>query len=75
MLQTDPLKPNDTSTEPHIITHAPDALRGFAIFYSRPNEREEDIMRTIWSADMWQDYENASHEERKYLKKKYGEPL
>ncbi len=75
MLQTDPLKPSDTQNEPHEITHAPDALRGFAIFYSRPNEPKENVMRAVWSADMWQDYENACDEERKYLKKKYGEPL
>ena len=75
MLQIDIARPSDTATEPHEITHAPDALRGFAIFYSRPNERREDIMRAVWTADMWQDYENADEAERKYLKSKYGEPL
>ncbi len=75
MLQIDTARPSDTATEPHDITHAPDALRGFAIFYSRPNEQKEDIMRAVWTSDMWQDYENADDEERKYLKKKYGEPL
>ena len=75
MLQTDPLKPSDTATEPHAITHAPDALRGFAIYYSRPNEQKDDVVRAVWTSDMWQDYENAGEQERKYLKKKYGEPL
>lgn len=75
MLQIDKTKPTDTQNEPHEITHAPDALRGFAIFYSRPNEKKSDALRAVWSADMWQDYENADEQERKYLKKKYGEPL
>jgi hypothetical protein len=75
MLQIDPQRPTDTANEPHEITHAPDALRGFAIFYSRPNEKERTVVRTHWSQDMWQDYEMASEEERIYLKRKYGEPL
>ena len=75
MLQIDAQRPTDTSNEPHEITHAPDALRGFAIFYSRPNEPEKSLTRTLWSSDMWQDYYAASEEEKIYLKKKYGEPL
>ena len=75
MLQIDPARPTDTATEPHNITHAPDALRGFAIYYSRPNEEKENILRAVWTSDMWQDYENADEEEKKYLKKKYGEPI
>ena len=75
MLQIDTQRPTDTSNEPHEITHAPDALRGFAIFYARPNEPEKALTRTLWSSDMWQDYYAASEEEKIYLKKKYGEPL
>ncbi|MBP5210205.1 MAG: hypothetical protein J6125_05010, partial [Clostridia bacterium] len=35
-LLCDEKKPGDVSTEPHEITHAPDALRGFAVYYARP---------------------------------------
>lgn len=74
MLQIDPDKPSDTKNEPHEITHAPDALRGFAIYYTKPNDRKNGT-RSRWSDDMWQDYNSASKSEREYLIKKYGEPL
>ena len=74
-LTIDKLKPSDCSTEPHEITHAPDALRGFAIFYTRPADRVENNKRTKWSYDMWEDYNAADENEKKYLKLKYGEPI
>ena len=74
-LTVDKLRPSDCDTEPHEITHAPDALRGFAIFYARPKNEESANSRAVWSRDMWEDYENAAEEEKKYLKRKYGEPL
>lgn len=74
-LTVDKLRPTDCSTEPHEITHAPDALRGFAVFYARPAECEERGKRRAWSADMWEDYFSANEEGKKYLKQKYGEPL
>lgn len=74
-LQVDRLRPSDCANEPHSITHAPDALRGFAIYYARPRTEEPTARRTVWSADMWEDYGAASEEERKYLKNKYGEPI
>ncbi|MBQ9070989.1 MAG: phage terminase large subunit [Clostridia bacterium] len=74
-LTVDKLRPSDCSTEPHEITHAPDALRGFAIFYARPREEEKAVVRTRWSRDMWEDYYAADEKDKKYLKLKYGEPL
>ncbi len=74
-LLTDRIRPTDCSTEPHEITHAPDALRGFAIFYTNPNEEKATAVRRVWSADMWEDFALAGEEERSYLKKKYGEPM
>lgn len=74
-LQVDRIRTSDCSTEPHNITHAPDALRGFAIFYARPAATVGEVRRARWSSDMWEDYDGASEEEKKYLKQKYGEPL
>lgn len=71
-LRVDKNRPTDCSTEPHDITHAPDALRGFAIFYARP--AEPDRPKAYWSADMYEDYIRADGEGKKYLIKKYGEP-
>ena len=74
-LLIDKIKTSDCSTEPHEITHAPDALRGFAIYYARPEKEKSSSVRTVWSQDMWEDYFSADEEEKKYLKRKYGEPL
>ena len=73
-LTVDKLRPSDCSTEPHEITHAPDALRGFAIYYARPAKVSTPLPRRPWTADMWEDYHAAGEEERNYLKRKYGEP-
>ena len=74
-LTRDKIRPTDCATEPHEITHAPDALRGFAIFYIRPNAVEHTMPRTRWTQDMWEDYISAGPQEQKYLKNKYGEPM
>ncbi len=71
-LTVDKARPSDCSTEPHRITHAPDALRGFAIYKRAPIDTPHKSIR--WSADMWEDYAMADSVGREYLKKKYGEP-
>ena len=73
-LSVDKIRPTDCATEPHEITHAPDALRGFAIFYARPAEEPVRRPVNIWTADMWDDYNNAGDDEKEYLIRKYGEP-
>ncbi len=74
MLMIDPVHPSDTLTEPHAITHAPDALRGFAITYVRPATVRVPQKRQAWTQDMWEDYRRADPDGRRYLKQKYGEP-
>ncbi len=73
-LAIDKLRPTDCATEPHEITHAPDALRGFAIFHTRPAESKSPVVRRVWTRDMWEDYRTADEAGKKYLKQKYGEP-
>ena len=72
-LTVDKLRPTDCATEPHELTHAPDALRGFAIYRAHPAEVKRKRSRA-WSRDMWEDYTAADSEGKKYLKGKYGEP-
>ena len=72
-LTVDRLRPTDCANEPHDITHAPDALRGFAIFHARPSEIKQKAVRE-WTEDMWEDYLAADGPGRKYLINKYGEP-
>ena len=74
-LSRDPVRPTDTRLEPHELTHAPDALRAFAIFHTRPADEVKKANKTLWSNDMWEDYDAASEEEKLYLKRKYGEPM
>ena len=74
-LTVDKVRPTDCATEPHEITHAPDALRGFAIYHTRPGEDRSDARRGIWTPDMWEDYRRADEAGKQYLKQKYGEPM
>lgn len=74
-LAVDKLRPTDCANEPHEITHAPDALRGFAIFHSRPSDDKRAVKQTVWTRDMWEDYLSATQDEKNYLKRKYGEPI
>lgn len=40
-IQIDDKNPDDCATEPHDITHLPDALRYFAVMHYRPNKEKE----------------------------------
>ena len=72
-LQYDPKKPNDVATEPHNITHAPDALRGFAIYFARPTPAPAPgVKQAFHFADLEEDYEHADPATREYLKRKWG---
>lgn len=70
----DAKRPTDCAIEPHDITHYPDALRYFAIFWWHPGEEADKSKRTVWTRDMWEDYYNASPSEREMLMRKYGKP-
>lgn len=70
-LQRNPKKPSDTLIEPHEITHSPDALRYFAIYWTSP-EGEGAMPRVRYRADHLQDWRNGSEEVRRLLIKKYG---
>lgn len=70
-LLRDKRKPTDTMTEPHDITHAPDALRYFAISWARPEETDT-TKKVKFTRDMWEDWYRASTEERQLMVKKYG---
>lgn len=70
-LQRDPRRPTDTLTEPHDITHSPDALRYFAIYWTAP--APDSTRRVKYSKSHLEDYRNAtSQEERRLIINKYG---
>ena len=72
-LQIDQKRPTDCAVEPHEITHAPDALRYYAIGWNRPTEPEAP-RKVKYRADLLEDYYNATEEERALIVAKYGEP-
>jgi hypothetical protein len=74
MLERDKCDPSDVLGEPHAITHAPDALRYFAIYYSRPEPIENRVVRRPWTPDMHEDFAHASADERRILLSRYGLP-
>ena len=72
MLVRDPKRPTDCLTEPHEITHAPDALRYYAISWARPNDPKE-MKRIRYTEDQLEDLYNARSEaEREAIYRKYG---
>lgn len=74
-LQIDPKKPDDVCTEPHDITHAPDALRYFAVWHVHPNKEEEHLeAKAKWTRDMWEDYNNGSPADRREMLRMWGKP-
>ena len=71
LLQRDPNRPTDVCNEPHEITHSPDALRYFAIYWTSPNKVDE-TRRVLYRADHKQDYIHGTEAERRLLIKRYG---
>lgn len=73
-LQYDEKKVNDAATEPHEITHAPDALRGFCVYWTQNATIQTTKATRKWSKDMREDYDNADAEGKAYLLRKWGYP-
>lgn len=63
-LQYDPKKINDVSNEPHELTHGPDAIRGFCIYWTElPKKNEERRKKDNWY--MFED-DNENEEQSDY---------
>lgn len=73
-LLIDEKDPEDAAKEPHELTHAPDALRYFAIYWTQP-PKPEAPKKVKYRPDIMEDYRNASPEERRIIIERYGEPL
>ena len=68
--------PCDCKKEPHELTHAPDALRYFAIWWVKKpeNEEKEEKKERFWSKSMYENYKAGDAEVRSLIIKKYGYP-
>jgi hypothetical protein len=62
-------------TEPHDITHVPDALRYFAIWWAFPAARPTSSQSTNkWPQDLIDDYRRGTVAERAEMERMYGKP-
>lgn len=73
-IQVDEKNPDVYAKTPHKYTHSVDSLRYFCIWWALRAKPKKKMTSRKWTADMWEDYRNASREERKLLRQRYGEP-
>jgi len=73
-IQHDERKPKVYAKQPHELTHAVDAARYFAIYWTNPANLSNKGRRKKWRRDQFEDYENANEEDKKYLIELWGEP-
>lgn len=75
--QHDEIKKNDVSKTPHEITHAPDSIRIFSLYWisggNAANKNKEAVKKMKWTEDMLEDYHNASEYIKGRMIEKYGE--
>ncbi len=72
LLQVDPDRPDDVLTEPHDLTHAPDALRYLATWFVSPARAAVSAPLDDWTADMREDYAAADARGRAELLRRWG---
>lgn len=73
-IQYDEKRPNDCATQPHELTHAPDAIRGFCVYRSRANRerarkseydlRQDMEYEKFTSSDMFDVYSERKDDAR-----------
>ena len=74
-IQKDKKRPNVYAKDPHDLTHDPDSLRYFCVWWTNTADVIEDEKRKkVWTNDLLEDYENGSEEIRAMMVAKYGEP-
>ena len=71
-LMRDDKRPTDVANEPHDITHAPDSLRYFAIYWTRPNAEQINETRVKYPPDLLADYRKAPAEVKARIEKRMG---
>ena len=73
-IQKDKNRPNVYAKDPHDLTHDPDSLRSFCIWFTSPADVVEECVKRKWTEDMWEDFNNANERDKELLLRKYGEP-
>lgn len=73
-IQKDDKNPDVYAKNPHNLTHYPDSLRYFCVWWTAPAKKPKNIKKRQWTADMYEDYKNATSDERKMLIERWGHP-
>ena len=73
-IMKDEKKPNVYAKDPHDLTHFVDGIRYYCIYWTHGAKNEPEKKRSKWRADQWEDYRNASAEDKAYLISIWGEP-
>ena len=73
-IQTDEKNANIYANDPHELTHSVDSIRYYSIYWTSPAKVEQQRTYKKWRKDQWEDYRNASPEDKKYLISIWGEP-
>ena len=71
-LRYDDKRINDVALEPHELTHGPDAIRGFCVFWALKGRRPGAKPRGAWTKDMLDDWRRASPSEQKIIEQLWG---
>ena len=71
-LRYDDKRINDVATEPHELTHGPDAIRGWCVYWTRRASVPAAPPRSNWTKDMLEDYSRATESERRLLLEMWG---
>lgn len=74
-IQKDDKQPNVYAKKPHDLTHDPDSLRYFCVWWTTAAKPDRSSRKKKWRADMLEDYDNADAETRAKMISLYGEPI
>jgi hypothetical protein len=73
-IQKDDKQPNVYAKKPHDLTHDPDSLRYFCVWWTTAAQVPKAKGKK-WRADLLEDYDNADKETRALMVSMYGEPI
>ncbi len=73
-IQKDKKRPEIYANDPHDLTHYPDALRYFCIYWTVGAEKPKNEKKRKWHPSQWEDYYNASPTDQAKLIEMWGEP-
>lgn len=74
-IQKDPRRPDVYAKQPHDLTHDPDSLRCFCVYWTQPPAPGHTKRKAVWEKDLWEDYFNSDPAGKAYMIEKYGDPF